>query len=67
MQIPPGVDAARWQALNLDDPACGDWPETIRICETRTHERFINSVDRLARPIGALNTDEVDRVDSGVR
>src|SRR5574338_1620878 len=47
MQIAPGVDAERWQALKLDDPAHGDWPEAIRIFEARIHERFIDPVDHL--------------------
>lgn len=47
MQIAPGVEAARWQALGLDDPASPDWPEAIRILEARIHERFIDPVDYL--------------------
>jgi hypothetical protein len=47
MQIAPGVDAERWQALQLDAQARGDWAEAIRIFEARIHERFIDPVDHL--------------------
>jgi hypothetical protein len=47
MQIAPGVDAARWQALNLDDASSRDWPKAIEILEARIHERFIDPVDHL--------------------
>jgi hypothetical protein len=33
MQIAPGVEAARWRSLKLDDPASPDWPQAIRILE----------------------------------
>ncbi len=56
MEIAPGVEAAKWQALRLDDPASPDWPEAVRIVEARIYERFIGPVDHLiaaeeAKPI----------------
>jgi hypothetical protein len=56
MEIAPGVEAGKWQALRLDDPAGPDGPEAIRILEARIHERFIDPVDHLitaeeARPV----------------
>jgi len=56
MQIAPGIEAERWQALRLDEPASPDWPEAVRILEARIHERFIGPVDHLiaaeeAKPI----------------
>jgi hypothetical protein len=47
MQIAPGIEAEKWQALKLDDPASPDWPEAIRILEARICERFIDPVDHL--------------------
>ncbi len=47
MQIAPGIEAEKWQALKLDDPASPDWPEAVRILEARIHERFIDPVDHL--------------------
>jgi hypothetical protein len=56
MQIAPGVEAKKWRALKLDNPASPDWPEAVRILEARIHERFIDPVDHLiaseeAKPI----------------
>ena len=56
MQIAPGIEAGKWQALRLDDRASPDWPEAVRILEARIHERFIDPLDHLiaaeeAKPI----------------
>jgi len=47
MQIAPGVDAATWQALKLDDAGSPDWVVAVQILEGRIRERFIEPVDYL--------------------
>ena len=47
MQIAPGVDAAVWQRLKLDDPNSADWVTAIDILAARIHERYIEPVDFL--------------------
>lgn len=56
MQIAPGIDAVRWQALQLDDPESTDWIEAVSILRARINERFIDPIDQLiateaAKPI----------------
>lgn len=56
MQIAPGMDAARWQALQLDDPASTDWTVAVGILRARFNERLIDPIDQLiakeaAKPI----------------
>jgi hypothetical protein len=47
MQIAPGVQAAEWQALKLDEPASPDWATAVQILEGRIHERYIEPIDHL--------------------
>jgi hypothetical protein len=47
MQIAPGVQAAEWQALKLDDHASPDWATAVQILEGRIHERYIEPIDHL--------------------
>lgn len=47
MQIAPGVDAAEWQRLKLDDPNGADWVTAIDILAARIHDRYIEPVDFL--------------------
>jgi hypothetical protein len=47
MQIAPGVQAAEWQALKLDDHASPDWARAVQILEGRIHERYIEPIDHL--------------------
>lgn len=47
MEIAPGIQAATWQSLKLDDPASGDWVTAVQILEGRIHERYIEPIDHL--------------------
>jgi hypothetical protein len=47
MQIAPGVQAAEWQALKLDDHSSPDWATAVQILEGRIHERYIEPIDHL--------------------
>jgi hypothetical protein len=47
MQIAPGVDAARWRSLRLDQTDSPDWPIAIEILASRIIERYITPVDFL--------------------
>ena len=47
MLIAPGIDAAEWQALKLDDPHSPDWDRAIVIFEARIQGRFVDPVDLL--------------------
>jgi hypothetical protein len=47
MQIAPGVQAAEWQALKLDDHTSPDWATAVQILEGRIHERYIEPIDHL--------------------
>jgi hypothetical protein len=47
MQIAPGVDAAVWQGLKLDDPNSADWAKAVDILAARIHDRYIEPVDFL--------------------
>jgi hypothetical protein len=47
MQIAPGVDAAVWQGLKLDDPNSADWAKAVDILAARIHGRYIEPVDFL--------------------
>jgi hypothetical protein len=47
MQIAPGVDAAKWQALELDNPDHPDWTVAVDILAARISERYIEPVDFL--------------------
>ena len=47
MQIAPGIEAASWQTLKLDDPDSQDWKTAVHILEGRIHERFIEPIDHL--------------------
>ena len=47
MQIAPGVQAADWQALKLDDPTSAHWADAVQILEGRIHERYIEPIDHL--------------------
>jgi hypothetical protein len=55
MQIAPGVQAAEWQALKLDDHASPDWVTAVQILEGRIHERYIEPIDHL------IATEETQR------
>lgn len=47
MQIAPGVKAAEWQRLRLDDPASPDWGRAVEILRERIQRRFLDAVDYL--------------------
>jgi hypothetical protein len=47
MQIAPGVEAATWQRLKLDDPNSSDWKVAVDILSARIIERYIAPVDFL--------------------
>jgi hypothetical protein len=47
MQIAPGVDAAVWEGLKLDDPNSGNWVNAVDILAARIHDRYIEPVDFL--------------------
>jgi hypothetical protein len=47
MQIAPGIDAKKWQGLNLDDPDSADWDAAVDILSARINDRYIAPVDFL--------------------
>lgn len=47
MQIAPGVQAAEWRTLRLDDHASPEWTTAVLILEGRIHERYIEPIDHL--------------------
>jgi len=49
MEIAPGVKAARWLGLQLDDPAGKDWDEAVAIFDRRVRTRYLDPVDLLLR------------------
>src|SRR5207302_1438686 len=49
MQIAPGIEAADWKALKLDDAASNDWKMAVDILERRIVQRFIEPTDHLIR------------------
>jgi hypothetical protein len=46
-QIAPGIDAAKWRGLQLDDPDNNDWATAVDIFEARLQERYIEPADFL--------------------
>lgn len=45
MQIAPGIDAADWKKLDLDDP--GNWKTAVSIFERRIRGRFFDAIEFL--------------------
>lgn len=47
MDIAPGVSAAEWRRLQLDDQAHGDWQVAVSILRRHLWKRYIEPIDTL--------------------